>query len=179
MPVTEAGSAGERGNGGIRDAASVAHGTQDALPGDAGKEEVSAAAGSVDPSSDAGPSGGTGEAVAPCSSVPGGAEGAEEAGSPKGGPTIPAITNLKKKRKVALFMAYVGHGYNGMQRNPGVPTIEEDLFKAIANAGGISDANNDDAGYAKVRDALGCAPASDGNLERWRPGPNVSWMHRK
>lgn len=44
--------------------------------------------------------------------------------------------NPNKKRKVALFLSYVGHGYQGMQRNPGCKTIEEDLFKAIAAAGG-------------------------------------------
>ena len=62
---------------------------------------------------------------------------------------LPA-TNPNKKRKVALFMAYVGHGYNGMQRNPGVKTIEEDLFKAIHAAGGISDSNADEQGFIKV-----------------------------
>ncbi|GAB4822384.1 hypothetical protein N2152v2_009430 [Parachlorella kessleri] len=59
-------------------------------------------------------------------------------------------TNPHKKRKVALFMAYVGHGYNGMQRNPGVKTIEEDLFKAIHAAGGISDSNADEQGFIKI-----------------------------
>jgi hypothetical protein len=62
----------------------------------------------------------------------------------------PPPTNPNKKRKVALFLAYVGHGYNGMQRNPGVKTIEEDLFKAIHAAGGISDANSDEQGFIKA-----------------------------
>eukprot|EP00242_Pyramimonas_sp_CCMP2087_P004881 CAMPEP_0198214758 /NCGR_PEP_ID=MMETSP1445-20131203/43846_1 /TAXON_ID=36898 /ORGANISM="Pyramimonas sp., Strain CCMP2087" /LENGTH=452 /DNA_ID=CAMNT_0043890079 /DNA_START=163 /DNA_END=1521 /DNA_ORIENTATION=- len=52
------------------------------------------------------------------------------------------------KRKVALFMAYLGIGYSGMQRNPGVETIEEDLEKAIVKAGGISEANAGD--FTKV-----------------------------
>lgn len=61
-----------------------------------------------------------------------------------------AGTNPNKKRKVALFLSYVGHGYQGMQRNPGAKTIEEDLFGAIHRAGGISEANADERGYTKV-----------------------------
>lgn len=63
----------------------------------------------------------------------------------------PPGSNPFKKRKVALFLAYVGHGYNGMQRNPGVKTIEEDLFRAIHAAGGISDTNADEQGFIKAR----------------------------
>jgi tRNA U38,U39,U40 pseudouridine synthase TruA len=55
-----------------------------------------------------------------------------------------------KKRKVAMFLAYVGHGYQGMQRNPGARTIEDELFKALHAAGAISDANADDNGFMKV-----------------------------
>lgn len=58
--------------------------------------------------------------------------------------------NSKKKRKVALFLMYVGHGYQGMQRNPDCKTIEGDLFQAIHKAGGISDANADEEGYLKI-----------------------------
>lgn len=61
-----------------------------------------------------------------------------------------SVQNLKKKRKVALFLMYVGHGYQGMQRNPDCKTIENDLFKAIHNAGGISEANSDDQGFQKI-----------------------------
>ncbi|KAL3158514.1 hypothetical protein ABBQ38_010743 [Trebouxia sp. C0009 RCD-2024] len=46
-----------------------------------------------------------------------------------------------KKRKVALYISYIGAGYHGMQRNPGYPSIEGELEKAICNAGGISEAN--------------------------------------
>ena len=49
-----------------------------------------------------------------------------------------------------MFLAYVGHGYQGMQRNPGAKTIEDDLFKAIHKAGGISAANSDNGGFMKV-----------------------------
>jgi tRNA pseudouridine38-40 synthase len=55
-----------------------------------------------------------------------------------------------KKKKMALYIAYIGHGYQGMQRNPGAKTIEEDLFQAISAAGGISDANSDDSGFSKI-----------------------------
>ena len=53
-------------------------------------------------------------------------------------------TNPNKKRKCAVTFAYVGAGYAGMQRNPGVRTIEGELEGAIARAGGISDANAGD-----------------------------------
>jgi tRNA pseudouridine38-40 synthase len=73
------------------------------------------------------------------------------------GPALQPATNPAKKRKVALFLAYVGHGYQGMQRNPGARTIEDELFRALHAAGAISDANNDDHGFMKVR---GCGAAS-------------------
>lgn len=79
--------------------------------------------------------------------------------SPQGTAPQPA-TNPAKKRKVALFLAYVGHGYQGMQRNPGARTIEEELFKALHAAGAISDANNDDHGFMKVGPPPAPAPPS-------------------
>ena len=56
--------------------------------------------------------------------------------------------NPNKKRKVALVFGYVGKGYNGMQRNPGVRTIEDEMESAIHAAGGISDSNKGD--FSKV-----------------------------
>lgn len=47
----------------------------------------------------------------------------------------------RKKRKIALFLGYVGALYHGMQKNPGVKTIEGLLEDAIFEAGGISIAN--------------------------------------
>ena len=47
----------------------------------------------------------------------------------------------RKKRKVALFLGYVGSAYHGMQKNPGVQTIEGILEEALHKAGGISDDN--------------------------------------
>lgn len=64
-------------------------------------------------------------------------------------PSKRAPTNPHKKRKVALTFAYVGAGYAGMQRNPGVQTIEGELEAAITRAGGISDANAGD--FSKVQ----------------------------
>ncbi|KAI8809510.1 tRNA pseudouridine synthase [Cladochytrium replicatum] len=49
------------------------------------------------------------------------------------------------KRKVALLMGYCGTGYNGMQVNPGVKTIESELFLALEKAGAVSKDNANDA----------------------------------
>ena len=62
---------------------------------------------------------------------PAAAEGSKEEGAKKS----------NKKRKVAVVFGYVGKGYNGMQRNPGVVTIEDEMEAAIHKAGGISDDN--------------------------------------
>lgn len=45
------------------------------------------------------------------------------------------------KRKVAMFLAYLGKDYQGMQRNPNARTIEATLEQAIVEAGGVSDQN--------------------------------------
>lgn len=45
------------------------------------------------------------------------------------------------KKKVALLMSYCGTGYHGMQINPTFPSIELDLFKALACAGAVSQSN--------------------------------------
>ena len=54
-----------------------------------------------------------------------------------------------KKRKVSMFLAYVGKGYQGMQRNPGAVTIEDELERAIVAAGGILPDNAGD--FTKVQ----------------------------
>ena len=48
-----------------------------------------------------------------------------------------------------MFLAYVGKGYQGMQRNPGAVTIEDELERAIVAAGGISPDNAGD--FTKVQ----------------------------
>jgi len=50
--------------------------------------------------------------------------------------------------QAALYFAYLGIGYHGMQRNPGVVSIEDVLEKAICEAGGISEDNRGD--FSKV-----------------------------
>ncbi|XP_072958143.1 uncharacterized protein [Typha angustifolia] len=42
-----------------------------------------------------------------------------------------------KRRKVAIFLAYCGAGYQGMQKNPGARTIEGDLEEALYLAGAV------------------------------------------
>jgi tRNA pseudouridine38-40 synthase len=57
--------------------------------------------------------------------------------------TAPADPNKPVKRKVALHVGYVGSAYKGLQINriEGVPTIEEELERAIYKAGGIAESN--------------------------------------
>ncbi|KAE8244616.1 hypothetical protein A4X13_0g6437 [Tilletia indica] len=45
------------------------------------------------------------------------------------------------KRKVAVFFGYCGIGYNGLQINPGVKTIEGDIFEAFCKVGAVSKDN--------------------------------------
>ena len=45
------------------------------------------------------------------------------------------------KRKVAMFVAYLGKDYQGMQRNPDAVTIEATLERALVESGGVSDLN--------------------------------------
>ncbi|CAK1545425.1 unnamed protein product [Leptosia nina] len=44
-----------------------------------------------------------------------------------------------KRKKMAMLLGYCGVDYYGMQRNPGVRTIEEDLLKALQDAGYITE----------------------------------------
>nr|CAD7260205.1 unnamed protein product [Timema shepardi] len=44
-----------------------------------------------------------------------------------------------KKRKVAMLLCYSGQGYLGMQRNPGMQTIEEELINSMLKADLISE----------------------------------------
>ena len=39
-----------------------------------------------------------------------------------------------KRKNYAMMLGYLGKNYYGMQRNPGMPTIEEDLIKAMLKA---------------------------------------------
>lgn len=42
-----------------------------------------------------------------------------------------------KRRKIAIFFAYCGVGYQGMQKNPGAKTIEGDLEEALYKSGAV------------------------------------------
>ncbi|XP_058098406.1 uncharacterized protein LOC131243230 isoform X1 [Magnolia sinica] len=42
-----------------------------------------------------------------------------------------------KRRKIAIFLAYCGFGYQGMQKNPGAKTIESDLEDALFLSGAV------------------------------------------
>ncbi|EGC38915.1 hypothetical protein DICPUDRAFT_45589 [Dictyostelium purpureum] len=46
-------------------------------------------------------------------------------------------TEASRKKKVAVLLGYLGKNYAGMQKNPGLRTIEEELEMAIFKAGGI------------------------------------------
>ncbi|KAF3340283.1 tRNA pseudouridine synthase A [Carex littledalei] len=46
-----------------------------------------------------------------------------------------------KRRKVAILLGYCGHGYQGMQKNPGAKSIEGDLEEALFHAGGVPEAD--------------------------------------
>uniref|UniRef100_A0A7N0R9W3 Pseudouridine synthase I TruA alpha/beta domain-containing protein n=1 Tax=Kalanchoe fedtschenkoi TaxID=63787 RepID=A0A7N0R9W3_KALFE len=54
-----------------------------------------------------------------------------------------------KRRKVAIFFAYCGVGYQGMQKNPGAKTIEGDLEEALFLAGAVPEM---DRGHPKRYD---------------------------
>lgn len=45
------------------------------------------------------------------------------------------------KRKVSVYFGYCGIGYSGLQINPGVKTIEGDIFEAFCKAGAVSKDN--------------------------------------
>ncbi|KAN0063671.1 tRNA pseudouridine synthase 1 [Thecaphora frezii] len=59
---------------------------------------------------------------------------AEEGGETSGEVRLP-------KRKVAVKFGYCGIGYSGLQINPGVKTIEGDVFEAFCQAGAVSKDN--------------------------------------
>lgn len=44
-----------------------------------------------------------------------------------------------KRKKSLVLLGYCGVNYTGMQRNPDVPTIEEELLKAMLKTGWISE----------------------------------------
>ncbi|KAL7748653.1 tRNA pseudouridine synthase 1 [Sorochytrium milnesiophthora] len=74
-------------------------------------------------------------------------DGAETAATGHwGGGNPPDVKSerLGPKRKVALLMGFCGTGYQGMQINPGVKTIESELFKALIDVQAVSKDNAED-----------------------------------
>ncbi|KAL9326098.1 hypothetical protein ACSQ67_006743 [Phaseolus vulgaris] len=51
--------------------------------------------------------------------------------------TAPGAKKRYKRRKIAIFFAYCGVGYQGMQKNPGAKTIEGDLEEALYVSGAV------------------------------------------
>lgn len=47
------------------------------------------------------------------------------------------VVDRKPKRKVAITVGYCGFGYQGLQRNPGAKTIEDELESALFKSGRI------------------------------------------
>ncbi|KAL6212734.1 hypothetical protein ACLB2K_017952 [Fragaria x ananassa] len=59
-----------------------------------------------------------------------------------------------KRRKIAIFFAYCGVGYQGMQKNPGAKTIEGDLEEALYLSGAVPEQDrNNPKGYDWARSA--------------------------
>lgn len=61
------------------------------------------------------------------------------------GRTPEEISSIRKK-KVALLISYCGAGYFGMQKNPGVDTIEDELLEALSKTGAIKNELKNDLG---------------------------------
>ena len=55
-----------------------------------------------------------------------------------------------KKKKVAMMLSYCGQGYSGMQRNPGMLTIESVLLDALVKAGVVRQEHADFPGEKVV-----------------------------
>jgi len=70
------------------------------------------------------------------------------------------LTNEEsRKKKVVILLGYSGTRYKGMQKNPGLRTIEDALEKALFKAGGI---NPDNMYYQQKIDWVRCARTDKG-----------------
>ncbi|KAK5579879.1 hypothetical protein RB653_009567 [Dictyostelium firmibasis] len=68
-------------------------------------------------------------------------------------------TDESRKKKVAIILGYSGTNYAGMQKNPGLKTIEEELEHALFRTGGISP---DNMYYQQKVDWVRCARTDKG-----------------
>ena len=96
---------------------------------------------------------------APAAKAPRADDDAAAAAAPQAdAPTAPAAAPKErpngKKRQVVVLLGYVGAGSQGMQRNPGARTIEDELERAFHAAGGISNENMGD--FSKARAPRDC-----------------------
>eukprot|EP00898_Chlorokybus_atmophyticus_P009005 jgi/Chlat1/9105/Chrsp97S08383 len=95
-------------------------------------EDVAAEA----PGTSAAPSGAADEPAEAVDEAPGG--GGDVGDGKEGEEGKPGYIKVGRKRKVAVFISYLGAGYSGMQRNPGCKTIEGELERAFRDAGAIA-----------------------------------------
>ena len=58
----------------------------------------------------------------------------------------PEEISMIRKKKVALLLSYCGAGFFGMQKNPGVNTIEDELMNALSKSGAVKPELKDDFG---------------------------------
>ncbi|KAM9994776.1 hypothetical protein ACTFIY_000971 [Dictyostelium cf. discoideum] len=68
-------------------------------------------------------------------------------------------TDESRKKKVAIILGYSGTNYAGMQKNPGLKTVEEELEHALFRTGGISP---DNMYYQQKVDWIRCARTDKG-----------------
>ncbi|KAN0018941.1 hypothetical protein ACTFIU_002143 [Dictyostelium citrinum] len=68
-------------------------------------------------------------------------------------------TEESRKKKVAIILGYSGTNYAGMQKNPGLKTVEEELEHALFRTGGISP---DNMYYQQKVDWVRCARTDKG-----------------
>ncbi|KAK4429454.1 tRNA pseudouridine synthase 1 [Sesamum alatum] len=64
----------------------------------------------------------------------------DDEGNPENDTSLPRKPRYKR-RKIAIFFAYCGVGYQGMQKNPGAKTIEGDLEEALYFSGAVPEAD--------------------------------------
>ncbi len=80
-----------------------------------------------------------------------------------------------EKRRYALRLAYQGQAFRGFQRQPGLPTVQEALARALASLGirsRLDAAARTDAGVHAVGQVVGFSARADLDLEALRAAVN-------